>query len=239
VLKGLKGPVLLIGGWVLFFGLIQFIVGGVSSMADNQVGVLPDTTGMGLSYAKNVVLKDKKFQIVKAHDSTGRSRSLGGGGDWKVCAQYTPQGGKLVPVAGRVKHNTEIDLGVVLLDEACGPDLTLNRRLDDPLDYAMPDFRGVTPAEVVKAMRKEASLRFYSTDGDEISSQDYNRWRVCTQQLRQGATFFGQPVAFTAVRFDKNDNADPPVPNNLDQLCPDRDWQGVKGFPATRFPALI
>jgi hypothetical protein len=235
----LRNSLLVIGGWVVFFLFIQGVVTGVARQTDNKVAPLPDTRGMGLDYARNVVLKDKEFTEVRAHDASGRGRTLRSTKDWIVCQQYTPVDGVLKPVSGRARHNTVIDLGVVLLDERCGTDLTINRKLGDPLDYPMPNFRGVTPADVVRAMRSEASLRFFSVQGERISSREYSRWRVCSQQLSEGATFFGQPVAFTAVRFDIDSNANPPVMNNLDQSCPDRGWQGVRGFPPERFPALV
>lgn len=238
--KWLRGGVALIGGWVVFFLLLQGAVGGVSSIADNEVVLLPDTRGMGLEYARKVVLA-KNFPNVTAHDATGRARGLRTGQDWRVCQQYTLVSGVLQPVSGRVKRSTKLDLGVVLLDEPCIEDPTINQPNVSPQAYPMPDFRGVTPADVLKAVRSEASLRFYSTDGRRLSGRDYTKWRVCSQQLRAGATFFGQPVAFTAMPFDKQgaSGGKPPVPNDLDQVCPDRAWRGVKGFEADQFPSAV
>jgi hypothetical protein len=220
----IKGPLLLVGGWVVFFLLLQGVVSTAASRSDNTVSLLPDTPGMGLQYATDVVLKQKKFNEVTSHDATGRGRSIGSGHDWKVCEQYeTGPNGELVAVRGNIKRNTAINLGAVLLDEQCPrPDQTLVKNPD--LAYPIRDYRGYTPAQVIREMRSEASLRFYSTTGDQVTS-DYGKWRVCSQQLRPNARFYGQPIAFVVAKY----NPDP------DQGCPSHDWGGVptlSGFPA-------
>ena len=236
--KWLRGGLALIGGWVVFFLVMQGVVGGVASRADNTVSAVPETRGMGLEYAKAVVLKQKKFLVVRAHDASGRGRGVGDGQGWHVCEQYTVEAdGALKRIAGAVKRGSQLDLGVLQLDETCTIDLTLSQNPD--LAYPMPNYRGFTPAEIIKAMRKEASLRFYALDGSQVSERQYGQWRVCSQQLRKRSTFYGQPVAFVAVRYDQNSKAVPPQPNDLDQLCREPGWRGVSGFPADRFPELI
>jgi hypothetical protein len=230
-----------VGGWVAVALVLSSVVSTCSAQLDNKSAALPNTRGMGLEYARKVVLKQNKFENVSAHDSTGRGRSVRNGHDWKVCEVYqkdTKGGYAVVKDPTTLKRGITIDLGVVQVDEKCGPDLRLANPGD--LAYPMPRYRGYTPAEISRAMRPEATLRFYSAiDGSSISSREYGRWRVCSQQLAEGATFYGQPVAFTAVPFDKDSNANPPVPTNLDATCPDNGWQGVRGYPPDRFPALV
>lgn len=240
-MKVMRNAALVVGGWLAFFLLAQGFISTLGKVNDNKTSDFPETRGMGLDYARKVVLKQDGFEFVTAHDSTGRGRSVKDGHDWKVCDVYTPDskgGFALVKDAGKLKHGTKIDLGVVQVDEKCGPDLRLATNGD--LAYPMPNYRGYTPAEIIKAMRSEASLRFYSdVDGSSVSGREGARWRVCSQQLSEGATFFGQPIAFTAVRFDVDTSKNPPVATDLDRACPDRGWQGVKGFPVDRFPALV
>lgn len=230
-----------VGGWVAVALVLSSVVSTCSAQLDNKSADLPNTRGMALDYARKVVLKQNKFENVTSHDSTGRGRSVRNGHDWKVCEVYQKDSKgnfSVVKDPSTLKRGTAIDLGVVQLDEKCGPDLRLSNPGD--LAYPMPRYRGYTPAEIYRAMRAEATLRFYSAiDGSPISSREYGRWRVCSQQLAEGATFYGQPVAFTAVPFDKDSKANPPVPNNLDAVCPDNGWQGVRGYPADRFPALV
>lgn len=231
-----------VGGWVAVALVLSSVVSTCSAQLDNKSADLPNTRGMALDYARKVVLKQNKFENVTAHDSTGRGRSVRNGHDWKVCEVYqkdTKGGYAVVKDPSALKRGTAIDLGVVQVDEKCGRLASMGGPVGE-LSFPMPDFRGSTPAEIYRQMRSEATLRFYSAfDGKSISSRDYTRWRVCSQQLSEGATFYGQPVAFTAVPFDKDGNADPPVPTNLDVACPDNGWQGVRGYPVDRFPALV
>ena len=187
-------------------------------------GIAMGHDGMLYSLPSRDIIADSVEYMVNAHCA-----------DAMVCISNCD---KITP--GMLMAAMRLNIPVVFVSG--GPMEAGKVKLANPGDlaYPMPSYRGYTPAEIYRAMRSEATLRFYSAvDGRSISSREYGKWRVCSQQLAEGATFYGQPVAFTAVPFDKDSRANPPIPTNLDAACPDNGWQGVRGYPADRFPALV
>ncbi|RPK87595.1 MULTISPECIES: PASTA domain-containing protein [Streptomyces] len=153
---------------------------------------VPDFVGMGLQSAQDAA-QAKGFYSLKSHDSTGRDRFQALDRNWKVCSQNV-QAGKTAPT------DTTLDFGAVKLKEACPAS---DAKAPEAVGGKMPDFVG----ESVKAARGALDSGTSITVTDAAEGRMVlveSNWKVCTQSPPPGAGLKGQPVEFTAVKFDES-----------------------------------
>ncbi len=75
---------------------------------------MPNLVGVGLQDAQNAIqsLTGYGIPITRSHDTTGADRMQVSDRNWQVCDQNVAPGSTITP-------GTEIDFGVVKLDEDC------------------------------------------------------------------------------------------------------------------------
>jgi hypothetical protein len=161
-----------------------------TASATPELGTLPNLVGKGLQSAQDAA-QAAGFYGLTSHDSLGRARHQVLDRDWKVCFQ--------TPAAGEHGTDATVDLGAVKLEEDCpAKDATAPAKASG----TMPNLVGKSLAAARNAL--DASTSITSTDA---TNQDRNiflesNWQICTQQPAAGAKLTGQPVAFTAVKFE-------------------------------------
>ncbi|MER6499839.1 PASTA domain-containing protein [Streptomyces sp. NPDC001455] len=153
---------------------------------------VPDFVGMGLQSAQDKA-QAEGFYVLKSHDSAGRGRMQALDHNWKVCSQ-NPAPGKTVPV------DTALDFGAVKLEETCP---STDQQEPAPAGKSMPDFVGKSVKAARGALDSSTSLTVKDAARDRMVLMESN-WKVCTQDPKAGAALNGQPVEFTAVKFDES-----------------------------------
>lgn len=153
---------------------------------------VPNFVGMGLQSAQDKAQADG-FYALRSHDSAGRGRMQAFDRNWKVCSQnHAP--GETVPV------DTKLDFGTVKLAESCPP---TDQREPGPAGKSMPDFIGKSVKSARAALDSSTSLTVKDAARDRMVLMESN-WKVCTQAPKAGAALNGQPVEFTAVKFEES-----------------------------------
>ncbi|MEU2673631.1 hypothetical protein ABZ622_33175 [Streptomyces sp. NPDC007164] len=148
--------------------------------------------GMGLQSAQDKAQADG-FYLLSSHDSAGRDRMQAFDRNWKVCSQnQTP--GKNIPV------DTKLDFGAVKLEESCP---SKDEKEPAPAGNTMPNFVGKSVRAARGALDSGASITVADASEDRMVLMESN-WKICTQDPKAGAALNGQPVEFTAVKFDES-----------------------------------
>ncbi|MGB9999618.1 hypothetical protein ACPMJQ_34560 [Streptomyces pseudogriseolus] len=153
---------------------------------------LPNLVGKGLQSAQDAA-QAAGFYVLASHDSLGRGRKQVLDRDWKVCFQ--------APGPGTQATDTEVDLGVVKLDETCPA-----KDQKEPTEAAgkMPDFRGKSVKIARDALDPSTSITVTDASGQDRNVLVESNWKVCSQEPAAGAELTGQPVSFRAVRFEES-----------------------------------
>ncbi|MFE4653568.1 PASTA domain-containing protein [Streptomyces sp. NPDC056707] len=147
--------------------------------------------GMGLQSAQDKAQADGFFSLM-SHDSAGRDRLQAFDRNWKVCSQnYAP--GKTVSV------DAELDFGTVKLEEACP---TKDQKRPEVVSGKMPNLAGKSVKAARAALDSGTSITVTDATGDRTVILESN-WQVCTQSPKPGVVLRGQPVEFTAVRYQE------------------------------------
>ncbi|EGE40756.1 hypothetical protein SACT1_1391 [Streptomyces sp. ACT-1] len=153
---------------------------------------VPDFVGMGLQFAQDAA-QEKGFYSLKSHDSTGRDRMQAFDRNWKVCSQNIKTG-KTAPT-----DNT-LDFGAVKLEEECPAS---DKRAPEAVGGKMPDLVGESVNAARGALASGTSITVTDAADDRMVLMESN-WKVCTQKPAAGAALTGQPVEFTAVKFEES-----------------------------------
>ncbi|MFM9635964.1 hypothetical protein [Streptomyces turgidiscabies] len=158
-----------------------------------ETKTIPAFTGMGLQSAQDTA-QAAGFYTLTSHDALGRDRHQILDRDWKVCTQ-TPAAGKTAPT------DTELDFGAVKLAEACP---AREQGAPAAANGTMPDFGGKAVKVARSSLDSGTSITVTDATGDGRMILVESNWQVCTQDLAPGAKLTGQPVEFTAVKFDES-----------------------------------
>ncbi|MGW3330499.1 hypothetical protein ACWDF9_08140 [Streptomyces rubiginosohelvolus] len=159
--------------------------------ADDKTKV-PDFVGMGLQFAQDAA-QEKGFYSLKSHDSTGRDRFQAFDRNWKVCSQNI-QAGKTVGT------DTTLDFGAVKLEETCPAG---DKQAPKASGGKMPNLVGESVNAARGALASGTSITVTDAAEDRMVLLESN-WKVCTQKPSAGAALSGQPVEFTAVKFEES-----------------------------------
>ncbi|MFF8299605.1 hypothetical protein ACF07M_30155 [Streptomyces globisporus] len=159
--------------------------------ADEEVKV-PDFVGMGLQFAQDAA-QEKGFYSLKSHDSTGRDRFQALDRNWKVCSQNIKAG-------KTVGTDTTLDFGAVKLEEACPAS---DKKAPEAAGGKMPNLVGESVNAARGALASGTSITVTDAAEDRMVLLESN-WKVCTQKPAAGAALTGQPVEFTAVKFEES-----------------------------------
>ncbi|MBB1244264.1 PASTA domain-containing protein [Streptomyces durbertensis] len=151
---------------------------------------LPDLVGKGLLSAREAA-GEAGFEEVGSHDALGRARGQALQRNWKVCFQE--------PAAGRHPADTEVDLGVVKLDEEC-PEK--DGEVEEAKD-SMPDFSGKSARAARRSLDDSTSIEVRDVSGEKRVVVMESNWRVCGQSPEPGAKLTGQPVRLDVVKFEE------------------------------------
>ncbi|WP_405549484.1 hypothetical protein OG215_24860 [Streptomyces globisporus] len=153
---------------------------------------MPDFVGMGLQSAQDAA-QAEGFYSLKSHDSAGRDRMQAFDRNWKVCSQNMAPG-KVIPT------DTTLDFGAVKLEETCPAG---DKQAPEAAGGKMPDLVGESVKAARGALDSGTSITVTDATEDRMVLMESN-WKVCTQSLAPGAALNGQPVEFTAVKFEES-----------------------------------
>ncbi|MFF9639337.1 hypothetical protein ACF1D2_32755 [Streptomyces bacillaris] len=153
---------------------------------------VPDFVGMGLQSAQDAAQKEG-FYALRSHDSAGRGRMQAFDRNWKVCSQNMAAG-KVIPT------DTVLDFGTVKLEEECPAGDAKNPEV---VGGKMPNFVGKSVKVARKTLDSSTSITVKDAAQDRKVLMESN-WRVCNQSPSPGAALNGQPVEFTAVKFEES-----------------------------------
>ncbi|MEV5579749.1 hypothetical protein AB0L39_14460 [Streptomyces parvus] len=153
---------------------------------------VPDFVGMGLQSAQDAA-QAEGFYSLKSHDSAGRDRMQAFDRNWKVCSQNMAPG-KVIPT------DTTLDFGAVKLEETCPPS---DKQAPEAAGGKMPDMVGESVKAARGALDSGTSITVTDATEDRMVLMESN-WKVCTQSPEPGAALNGQPVEFTAVKFEES-----------------------------------
>ncbi|MFI6730493.1 hypothetical protein [Streptomyces atratus] len=127
-----------------------------------------------------------------AYPVAGRDRMQAFDRNWKVCSQnYAP--GKTIPV------DTKLDFGAVKLEEDCP---AKDQKESEVEGGKMPNLAGKSVKTARGTLDSGTSITVTDATGDRMVLLESN-WKVCTQSPSPGAALTGQPVEFTAVKYDE------------------------------------
>ncbi len=163
-----------------------------SGSADAETANLPDMTGKGLQSAQDQA-QAAGFYNLASHDALGRGRMQAFDRNWKVCSQ--------TPKAGEHSTDTKVDFAAVKLEESCpGTDQEDLREAGT----TMPDFEGKSVKVARQALDSSTGITVNDASGQNRLILVESNWQVCTQDPAPGTKLNGQPVTFTAVKFDES-----------------------------------
>lgn len=158
-----------------------------------EKATVPDFTGMGLQSAQDTA-QEAGFYSLKSHDSLGRERMQAFDRNWKICTQNIKAG-------KTVGTDTELDFGTVKLEEDCP---TKDQPAPSEADGTMPDFGGKSVKAARSALDSSTSITVKDASGADRFVLLESNWQVCTQTPKAGGALKGQPVEFTAVKFEES-----------------------------------
>lgn len=156
---------------------------------------VPGFVGEGLNSARKDA-ESHGFYNLSSHDATGQGRVQILDHDWRVCFQ--------TPVAGRtVSTSTKIDLGVVKLNEACPATEPTPQVAPTPVlkGQAMTDLTGKSLDAAAASLPSGTRITANDVSGRDRVVIIRSHWKVCSQNLKAGTPFTGQPVTFGVVKL--------------------------------------
>lgn len=148
--------------------------------------------GMGLQSAQDKA-QAEGFYLLTSHDSAGRDRLQALDRNWKVCSQSV-KAGKTVPT------DTELDFGTVKLEEVCP---SSDAKAPEKAGASMPNLVGKSVKAARGALDPGTSITTTDAAEGRMVLLESN-WQVCTQSPSPGTAMNGQPVEFTAVKFEES-----------------------------------
>ncbi|MFD3795641.1 MULTISPECIES: PASTA domain-containing protein [Streptomyces] len=157
-----------------------------------QPKAVPNFIGMGLQSAQDTA-QAEGFYLLKSHDSAGRDRLQALDRNWKVCSQNVAPG-KVVPT------DTTLDFGAVKLAETCP---AADKREPEAAAGKMPDLTGESVKAARNALDSGTSITVTDAAEGRMVLMESN-WKVCSQSPSPGTALNGQPVEFSAVKFDES-----------------------------------
>ncbi|MFG3234991.1 PASTA domain-containing protein [Streptomyces antibioticus] len=163
-----------------------------SKDSSSETKAVPNFIGMGLQSAQDTA-QAAGFYTLTSHDSLGRARNQILDRDWKVCSQSV-KAGKAMPT------DTELDFGAVKLAETCPK---TDQAEPTTVGGTMPDFAGKSVKAAKAALDSGTSVEVEDASGDGRYIIIGSNWKICTQTPKAGTALNGQPVEFTAVKFDE------------------------------------
>lgn len=161
--------------------------------ADDRPTAVPDFIGMGLQSAQDAA-QAKGFYILTSHDSSGRERLQALDRNWKVCSQ-NHKAGKVLPL------NTELDFGTVKVEENCP---AKDAKAPEAAGDTMPKLTGKSVNAARDTLDPGTSIRVTDASPDDRMVLLESNWKVCTQSPAPGTALKGQPVTFTAVKYEES-----------------------------------
>lgn len=167
---------------------------GASTAADGNApkkAALPNLVGKGLQSAQDTA-QAAGFYNLTSHDSLGRARHQVLDRGWKVCFQ--------TPAPGQRGTGAAVDLGAVKVEETCpAKDAT------EPTTAGstMPNFVGKSIAAAREALDPSTSISATDATSDGRVIFLESNWQICAQTPGAGVKLTGQPVVFTAVKFEE------------------------------------
>lgn len=160
----------------------------------SSVAGVPNVVGKGLAAAKDQL--NQAGHTVLSHDATPRGRVQLDLNDWQVCFQTLEKD-------ETSKEKQHVELGVVALNEKCpATDQSLTAPTLGP-DQLLPDFTGRGLAEATRALGRDASVRPVDVSGQDRNVLWEKDWQICTQSLKPGTKWTGQPIRFDVVKWDE------------------------------------
>ncbi|MGW8884289.1 hypothetical protein [Streptomyces sp. NPDC055749] len=157
-----------------------------------ETKAVPNFVGMGLQSAQDKAQADG-FYLLTSHDSAGRDRLQALDRNWKVCSQNIKAG-------KTVSTDTKLDFGAVKLEETCPAN---DAKAPEVEGDKMPNTVGKSVKAARGALDSSTSITATDAAEDRMVLMESN-WQVCTQSPAPGAALNGQPVEFTAVKFDES-----------------------------------
>jgi hypothetical protein len=161
--------------------------------ADDEKATVPDFVGMGLQSAQDKA-QELGFYTLTSHDALGRDRMQAFDRNWKVCSQNVKAGTS-------ASTDTELDFGTVKLEEGCP---AKDEEPPSAKGGRMPDFTGKSVKAARGALDSGTSLSVEDASPDGRWVLVESNWQVCTQEPAAGEALNGQPVRFTAVKFEES-----------------------------------
>lgn len=159
----------------------------------NGKGVpVPNFVGMGLQSAQDTA-QAKGFYRLSSHDSLGRGRMQALDRNWKVCSQNIAAG-------KAVATTSKLDFGAVKLEESCP---AKDRKPLEAAGGRMPNLAGQSVKTAREALDPGTSVTVTDAAEGRMVLMESN-WKVCTQTPGPGTQLTGQPVDFTAVKFEED-----------------------------------
>ncbi|MET9757681.1 hypothetical protein ABZ016_01270 [Streptomyces sp. NPDC006372] len=158
-----------------------------------ETASLPDTAGKGLQSAQDQA-QGAGFYSLTSHDALGRGRMQAFDRNWKVCAQS--------PKAGEHPTDVKVDFAAVKLEEDCPAEDA--GAAPEAASGTMPDFKGKAVKVARAALDSSTSITVNDASEQGRMVLMESNWQVCTQEPAAGAKLDGQPVTFTAVKFEES-----------------------------------
>ncbi|WSL71536.1 hypothetical protein OIE75_29945 [Streptomyces sp. NBC_01723] len=160
--------------------------------ADSEKATVPNFVGMGLQSAQDKA-QEVGFYSLDSHDALGRDRMQAFDRNWKVCSQNVKAGTSAAT-------DTSLDFGAVKLEETCP---AKDEKAPEAAGGKMPDFAGKSVKAARGALDSGASITVNDASADDRMVLMESNWQVCSQRPAAGAALHGQPVEFTAVKFEE------------------------------------
>ncbi|MCX5097584.1 hypothetical protein OOK36_55100 [Streptomyces sp. NBC_00365] len=154
---------------------------------------VPNFVGMGLQSAQDAA-QAQGFYSLKSHDSLGRDRMQILDRDWRVCSQSVKAGTSQ-------STDTTLNFGAVKLAEKCP---SKDEVAPSAAGGTMPDFKGKSVKAARAALDSSTSITVRDASASDRLMLVETNWKVCTQTPSAGTALRGQPVAFTAVKFEES-----------------------------------
>ncbi|MFE2048028.1 hypothetical protein ACFXAS_05935 [Streptomyces sp. NPDC059459] len=160
---------------------------------EDKKATVPNFVGMGLQSAQDKA-QEAGFYGLTSHDALGRDRMQAFDRNWKVCSQSVKAGTS-------TSTDTDLDFGTVKLEEACP---AKDEKPPSAEGGKMPDFAGKSVKAVRGALDSGASITVTDASSEDRMVLMESNWKVCSQTPAAGTALNGQPVEFTAVKFEES-----------------------------------
>lgn len=154
---------------------------------------VPNFAGMGLQSAQDKA-QEAGFFGLTSHDALGRDRMQAFDRNWKVCSQSVKAGTS-------VSTDTKLDFGTVKLEEECP---AKEEKAPSAAGGEMPDFKGKSVKAARSALDSGTSITVNDATAEDRMVLMESNWQVCSQDPAAGTALNGQPVEFTAVKFEES-----------------------------------